>query len=168
LLPEERPHCGNVLARICGSLLMDLGNARSRAGARASTSRLMKRRDVRAAIQWFYAQASSEIPRDEPMPKPLQKFGQDWPSLAATESSKTRSSYGSETSISLVLDDTGLAHLSFSSPEQARAWIRRIVGRKDYFGRNESTRSTYTVTKVGSVRVGIVGGGTDSSSAAPI
>jgi hypothetical protein len=29
----------------------------------------MKRRDVRAAIQWFYAQASSEIPRDEPMPE---------------------------------------------------------------------------------------------------
>jgi hypothetical protein len=57
---------------------------------------------------------------------------------------KTRSSYGSETSISLVLDDTGLTHLSFSSPEEARAWIRRIAGR------NESTPSTYAVTKVGS------------------
>ena len=57
---------------------------------------------------------------------------------------KTRSSYGSETSISLVLDDTGLTHFSFSSPEEARAWIRRIAGRK------ESTPSTYAVTKVGS------------------
>jgi hypothetical protein len=65
---------------------------------------------------------------------------------------KTRSSYGSETSISLVLDDTGLTDLSFSSPEEARAWIRRIAGRKDYFGRNESTPSTYAVTEVGSER----------------
>ena len=44
-------------------------NARSLAGARASTSRLMSRRDVRAAVQWFYAQVSNEIPREEPMPK---------------------------------------------------------------------------------------------------
>ena len=65
---------------------------------------------------------------------------------------KTRSSHGSETSISLVLDDTGLTHLSFSSPEEARAWIRRIAGRKDYFGPNESTPPTYAVTKVGSER----------------
>ena len=42
-------------------------NARSRAGARASNSRLMKRRDVRAAMQWFYAQVARDIPRDEPM-----------------------------------------------------------------------------------------------------
>jgi hypothetical protein len=65
---------------------------------------------------------------------------------------KTRRSYGSETSISLVLDDTGLTHLSFSSPEEARAWIRRIAGRKDYFGRNESAPPAYAVTKVGSER----------------
>ena len=65
---------------------------------------------------------------------------------------KSRSSYGSETSISLVLDGTGLTHLRFSSPEEARAWIRRIAGRKDYFGRNESTPPTYAVTKVGSER----------------
>ena len=63
------------------------------------------------------------------------------------QSSKPVDSYGSETSISLVLDDL-INHLSFSSPEEARAWIRRIAGRKDYFGRNESTRSTYAVTKV--------------------
>ena len=65
---------------------------------------------------------------------------------------KASSSYGFETSISLVLDDTGLTHLRFSSPEEARAWIRRIAGRKDYFGRNESTPPTYAVTKVGSER----------------
>ena len=65
---------------------------------------------------------------------------------------KTRSFYGSETNISLVLDDTGLTHLSFSSPEEARAWIRRIAGRKDYLGRNESSPPTYAVTKVGSER----------------
>lgn len=65
---------------------------------------------------------------------------------------KTRISYGSETSVSLVLDDTRLTHLSFSSPEEARARIRRIAGRKDYFGRNESTPSTYAVTKEGTER----------------
>jgi len=37
--------------------------ARSKAGARASTSRLMKRRDVRVAVQWFYAVLNGEVPR---------------------------------------------------------------------------------------------------------
>ena len=54
---------------------------------------------------------------------------------------KTRSSYGSETSISLVLDDTGLTHLSFSTPEEARAWIRMIADRKDYF--RDATRALH-------------------------
>jgi hypothetical protein len=65
---------------------------------------------------------------------------------------KTRSSYGSETNISLVLDETESTHLSFSSPEEARGWMRRIAGRKDYLGRNESSPPTYAVTKVGSER----------------
>lgn len=42
---------------------------RSRRGAYASTNRLLKRTDVRAARQWFYAQSSGEIPRDETMPR---------------------------------------------------------------------------------------------------
>ena len=41
---------------------------RSRNGAHASTSRLLKRRDVRAAGQWFYAEACHELPPREPMP----------------------------------------------------------------------------------------------------
>lgn len=76
-------HCCLRSARIAGiflpgfveAYLWTYGNARSRAGARASTSRLMKRRDVRAAIQWFYAQVSNEIPRDEPMPKTVSGIG---------------------------------------------------------------------------------------------
>jgi len=65
---------------------------------------------------------------------------------------KARSSHGSETNISLVLDDTGSTHLSFSSPEEARAWIRRIAGRKYYLGHSESSPATYVVTEVGSER----------------
>lgn len=42
--------------------------ARSVAGARASASRLMKRPDVQAARQWFYARFCREIP-SEPMPR---------------------------------------------------------------------------------------------------
>ena len=38
-------------------------------GAYASTNRLLKRTDVRAARQWFYAQSRGEIPRDETMPR---------------------------------------------------------------------------------------------------
>jgi hypothetical protein len=34
-------------------------NARGRPGARASPSRSMKRRDVRAAMQWFYARVEA-------------------------------------------------------------------------------------------------------------
>jgi hypothetical protein len=41
-------------------------NARSRAGASASASRLMKRLDVRVMRMWF--QKSSEMPHDEEMP----------------------------------------------------------------------------------------------------
>jgi hypothetical protein len=78
--------------------------------------------------------------------------GRGWALKTCYAIIKTRISYGSETSISLVLDDTGLTHLSSSSPEEARAWIRRIAGRTDYFERNESTSSTYAVTKVGSER----------------
>ncbi len=55
--------------------LWTYGNARSRLGARASASRLITRRDVRAAMQWFYAQVSNEIPRDEPCQKQFQEFG---------------------------------------------------------------------------------------------
>lgn len=42
--------------------------ARSRAGAAASMSRLLRHPDVRAARQWFYAKGGREIPRAEPMP----------------------------------------------------------------------------------------------------
>ena len=42
---------------------------RSRNGASASASRLLKRADVRAARQWFYAQSGGELPRGETMPR---------------------------------------------------------------------------------------------------
>lgn len=42
--------------------------AKSRAGARASMSRLMRRRDVRAAVQWNYAVMTGEVPRGLAMP----------------------------------------------------------------------------------------------------
>ena len=41
---------------------------RSRNGAAASASRLLKRADVRAARQWFYAQSGGELPPGETMP----------------------------------------------------------------------------------------------------
>jgi hypothetical protein len=62
---------------------------------------------------------------------------------------KDRSSHGSETNISLVLDATGTTPLSFSSYEEARRWIRLITGRKEH---NERGRVIYTVTEVGSKR----------------
>ncbi len=40
----------------------------SRHGAYASTSRLLKRPDVRAARQWFYARSGGELSHDERMP----------------------------------------------------------------------------------------------------
>lgn len=42
---------------------------RSRRGAHASTSRLLRHPDVRAARQWFYAQVNLEISLDEMMPQ---------------------------------------------------------------------------------------------------
>jgi hypothetical protein len=51
--------------------------------------------------------------------------------------------------MSLVLDATGASHLSFSGPEEARAWIKRLAGRKEH---PLSGASTYEVTKVGSKR----------------
>lgn len=42
---------------------------RSRNGAYASTSRLLKRSDVRVARQWFYAQSGGELPVGEVMPR---------------------------------------------------------------------------------------------------
>ena len=48
---------------------LEVYRPRSRAGAAASCSRLLKRRDIRALRAWFYAQANYEIPRSEPMPR---------------------------------------------------------------------------------------------------
>ena len=64
---------------------------------------------------------------------------------------KTRSIYGAETKISLVMDDTESQYLSFASREEARAWIRRLVeGPTNYLQRNESILPTYAITEVGS------------------
>ena len=58
---------------------------------------------------------------------------------------------GLEIKISLVMDDTGSQYLSFASPEEARAWIRRLVeGRTNSLERNESIPPTYAITEVGS------------------
>lgn len=42
--------------------------AKSRRAAAASMSRLLRRRDVKAARAWFYSKVRYEIPQDEPMP----------------------------------------------------------------------------------------------------
>jgi hypothetical protein len=44
-------------------------NPRSRQGASASASRLLRRPDVQAARQWFYAMIQGEIPTHERMPE---------------------------------------------------------------------------------------------------
>lgn len=58
-----------VVAPIFRAYLSTYRNARSEAGARASASRLMRRREVQAARQWFHAALCREIPRGEPMPR---------------------------------------------------------------------------------------------------
>lgn len=65
---------------------------------------------------------------------------------------KISNSGGSETDISLVLDGSGAMHLSFSTPEEAKVWIRRIVGRKAYWVQQEHHPATYAVARVGSER----------------
>jgi len=57
-----------IPSRVDGYLVA-FPKAQSRAGARASVSRLMRRRDVRAAVQWFYAVANGEVPRGIAMPE---------------------------------------------------------------------------------------------------
>ncbi len=66
----------------------NLYQCRSREGARASASRLMKRRDVQAMRQWYFAKLNREVWKDETMPdtisgirKRLQEVGSeraDW------------------------------------------------------------------------------------------
>ena len=63
---------------------------------------------------------------------------------------RTPSFCGAESKISLLADDTGSQYFSFSSPEEARAWIRKLAGRKHYLRQNDITPSTYAVTEVGS------------------
>jgi hypothetical protein len=63
---------------------------------------------------------------------------------------KARSVEGSKTSISLVMDDTGLQFLSFASREEARAWIRRLEHRTTYLEASESSCLSYMVAEVGS------------------
>lgn len=62
-------YMGFTLAPLVEAYLRVYPKARSRAGARASMSRLMRRRDVRAAVQWFYAVSDGDIPRGIAMPE---------------------------------------------------------------------------------------------------
>jgi hypothetical protein len=57
---------------------------------------------------------------------------------------------GAEPRISLVSDDTGSHFLSFSSPDEARGWIRQIADRKHAFRQNGTTPTSYAITAVGS------------------
>lgn len=59
---------------MCGSppivhAYLSVYRPRSRCGARASMSRLLRHPDVRALRQWFYAQVNHEISFDEPTPR---------------------------------------------------------------------------------------------------
>ena len=58
--------------------------------------------------------------------------------------------YGDETTISLVVDDTGSQYFSFSSRDEARAWIRRLVDHNRYHRKSYITGRSYAVTEVGS------------------
>lgn len=60
---------GFTLLPLVEAYLRVYPKARSRGGARASMSRLMHRRDVRAAAEWFYAVEEGAIPRSEIMPE---------------------------------------------------------------------------------------------------
>jgi hypothetical protein len=51
------------------SAYMAVYSPRSRQGASASASRLLRRPDVQAARQWFYAMIRGEIPTHERMPE---------------------------------------------------------------------------------------------------
>ena len=51
------------------SAYMAVYNPRSRQGASASASRLLRRPDVQAVRQWFYAMIRGEIPTHERMPE---------------------------------------------------------------------------------------------------
>ncbi len=57
---------------------------------------------------------------------------------------------GLEIEISLVTDDTGFQYLSFASREEAKAWIRRLGGRVNYFESKELGPPSYAITEVGS------------------
>lgn len=48
--------------------MMSHAGAKSKAGARASSSRMRRKRDTIAAMQWMYARGNREVPRDEPSP----------------------------------------------------------------------------------------------------
>ena len=63
---------------------------------------------------------------------------------------ETRSFYGGKTKISLVVDDTGSQYFSFSSRDEARAWIRKLADQKPYHRKHYINRSTYAITEVGS------------------
>ena len=62
---------------------------------------------------------------------------------------KTRSFSGAITTISLVMDDSGSQYLSFSTPEEARAWMRKLAARKHDFQQKDIAPPTYAVTEVG-------------------
>ncbi len=57
------------LPNYTGIYLWSYSDAKSRRGAAASMSRLMRRDDVRAVRAWHYALLNREIPRDETMPQ---------------------------------------------------------------------------------------------------
>lgn len=48
---------------------MKLYRCRSKNGAYVSVSRLLNRRDIQAARQWYFAKLGNEIPEDLPMPR---------------------------------------------------------------------------------------------------
>jgi hypothetical protein len=60
---------GFILPPLVEAYLRVYPKARSRAGARASMSRLMRRHDVRAAVQWHHAVQNGEVPRGIAMPE---------------------------------------------------------------------------------------------------
>jgi hypothetical protein len=69
---------GTTIPPIVEAYLLSYSGCRNRAAARASASRLMQHPRVRAAMQWFYASFSREIPGEEPMPRTASAIWASW------------------------------------------------------------------------------------------
>lgn len=103
---------GQRSRRAVEAYLRTCPRTQKRATARASASRLMRHPHVRAAMQWFYARLSREIPREEPMPNTASGI---WVRLAELGCWRAKH-VGDEKSLSLLLTISDKDNFSTRSP----------------------------------------------------